>query len=205
MGPRGDTGLGMATTSSGHPGGLGGEVGVMRSLKGGAPSASLTVHPRPEFLSNRKGRRGGKLASPAQHKSCAFSDCVLLLTLGGQRIHVALAQHLSPPGDTTDPVGQESCDNRAALCPLHQAALWHPKAPQSHCSAPRKEAEALLCTHSHVPQWAGSVPIPGGPVRTRATRRQTAASHPDSSRGVSAAHLLLQHSTTYPGEPGVTP
>lgn len=77
-------------------------MGVMRPLKGRAASASLPVHPCPEFLSNRKGRRGGKLA---QHRSCRLSGCVLLLTPGGQSIHVALAQNLSPLGDTVDPRG----------------------------------------------------------------------------------------------------
>lgn len=95
-------GSGTATTSSGHPKGLGAEVGVMRPLKGRAASASLPVHPCPECLSNRKGRRGRKLA---QHRSCRLSGCVLLLTSGGQSMHLALAPHLSPPGDTADPCG----------------------------------------------------------------------------------------------------
>lgn len=49
-------------------------------------------------------------------------------------------------------MGQESCDSRAALCPLHQAGLWHSTAPQNHRSEHRQEAESLLCCHSRVPQ-----------------------------------------------------
>lgn len=90
-----------------------------------------------------------------------------------------------------------------ALCTKQaRGTPWHPEIiavstgrRQKLCFAP-----IPMCHAGQDPS-----PVPGGPVRTRATRSQAAASHPDSSRGVSAAHLLLQHSTTYPGEPGVTP
>lgn len=97
------------------------------------------------------------------------------------------------------------CTKQACGTPRHPTALRsHVGFPAVAASPGRRHKPCFAPSPPAIPtHHAGQDPSrsPGGPARTKATRSQTAASHPAGSRGGLAAHLLLEHGTASSSHP----